>query len=64
MVARLVRDQEAVGSNPATSTIVGDFAIWSQQERVAYKRHPFLVSSFNSSPFVPIRTYFGLIVFG
>ena len=32
LVARLVRDQEAMGSNPVTSTTAGDFACKSQQK--------------------------------
>ena len=43
MVARLVRDQEAMGSNPVTSTIIGDCTYWSQQERVCTRHTLFLL---------------------
>ena len=43
LVARLVRDQEAMGSNPVTSTIVGDFVFLSQQKEDTAKVPSFLL---------------------
>ena len=44
MVARLVRDQEAVGSNPATSTMaVAPLGVATRKGM--HKAHPFLIAS-------------------
>ena len=44
LVARLVRDQEAMGSNPVTSTTAGDFACKSQQKEDCFTSSFFVAS--------------------